>query len=65
VLDAQQLAAVRVGLASDVPGGENAGSTGFEIFIDKHAAIDCQPGLSREVDAGPHADPDDDQLGVD
>ena len=65
VLDAQPLAAVRIGPAGDVPGGENTGGAGFEIFIDEHAAIDCQPGLSREIDAGPHADPDHDQLGVD
>src|SRR6516225_5525186 len=40
VLDAQPLAAVGVGPAGDVAGGENAGRAGVEVFIDDHAAID-------------------------
>src|SRR6516225_7930944 len=64
VLDAQPLAAVGVGPAGDVAGRVNAGHAGFEVFVDHHAAIDREPGVAREIDTRPHADPDNDEFGI-
>jgi hypothetical protein len=50
VLDADALAAVRIGPARDVAGGEDAGGTGLEILVDGDALVGGEAdGLGRAV----------------
>ena len=50
VLDADRLAAVRIGPARDVAGGEDAGRAGLEILVDHDAAVDREPGRLGQLD---------------
>ena len=64
VLDADRLAAVRIGPAGDVAGGEDARRAGLEKRVDHDAAIDGEPRLLGKLEPRPHADAHDDEIGL-
>ena len=55
MLDTYSLAGQPVGPASDVAGGPDARNTGFQIAVDRDAAVD---GGFGERSQWPHADAD-------
>ena len=58
------LAGMRVGPARDVAGGVDAGRARLQKGIDDHAAVDREARLLGQRQARPHADADDDEIGV-
>ncbi len=64
VLDAQPLAAVRIGPAGNISGSKNTRRAGLQIVVDQNSAIDRQAGLRGEIKSGPHADADDDEVRI-
>ncbi len=65
VLDADPLASERIRPARDVACGEHAGRAGLEILVHEDAGVDLEPRRLRDVGHRPHADPDDDEIGID
>ena len=63
VFHAHRFPRVGIGPPRDVAGGEHAGRARFEIGVDLDAAIDGQARALREIERGPHADADDDEIG--
>src|SRR5262245_5309264 len=59
VLDANAVAAVRVGPARDIAGRKDTGHTRLQVRIHRHATIDHEAGLLGKLYAWPHADADD------
>ena len=55
---------MRIGPARDVAGRIDSGNAGFEKLIHRHAAIDRKAGLFGQRQARPHADADDDEIGL-
>jgi hypothetical protein len=45
MLDSNSLSGMRIGPAGGVASGENSGHAGFEVFVDRYATIDGEPGL--------------------
>src|SRR5579863_6683838 len=64
MLDAHGLAGMRVGPAGDVAGGIDAGRARLQKGIDDHAAVDLEARLLGQRQARPHADADNDEIGV-
>src|SRR5665213_630099 len=64
MFDADPLTGKSVRPACDVASREDASDAGLEIFIDDNAAINLEPRLFRQRDRRPHADPDDDEVGL-
>jgi hypothetical protein len=46
------------------PAGPDAGNAGFQICVDSNTPVDCDSGRFGERGQWPHADPDDDEIGV-
>lgn len=65
MLDAKPPAAIGIGPAGNVPGGENIRRAGFEILVDQDPSIHCQSGFFGEVEARPHPDANQHEIGVD
>ena len=65
MLDPDRVAAVRVGPAGDVAGGENVGMAGLQPRIDGDAAVELEPGCFRKRNARLDADADDDEIRLD
>src|SRR5262249_51702764 len=65
VLDANPLAAVRVGPAGNVAGRENVARAGLEELVDYDPVVDGQPGTFAKLGAGAHADAGDDEVSFD
>src|SRR6185295_19334488 len=63
VLDADALAAVRIGPARDVAGGVEAGRAGLEVFVDREALVGGEAGRLGQRQRRAHADADDDEVG--
>src|SRR6185437_1136192 len=64
MFDTNPLTGQSVGPARDVAGGEDAWNAALEVLIDDDTAIDREPGLFRQRECWPHADPDDDEVGL-
>ena len=64
VLDADRLAAVRVGPARDVAGGEDGRRAGLQKRVDRDPAIDREPRLLGELEPRPHAHAHDHEIGL-
>jgi hypothetical protein len=64
MFDANSLAGEPVRPARDVAGSEDALDAGLEVLVDDNAAIDREPRLFRQQDCRPHADPDDNEVGL-
>ena len=64
MFDANSLTGQPVGPARDVAGSEDAWNAALEVLIDDDTAIDREPRLFRQRDCWPHADPDDDEVGL-
>src|SRR5689334_24992940 len=56
MLDANPRAAMRIGPARDVAGGEDTGRGRLEVCVDRHAFVDGKPCLLRQCAARPPAD---------
>ena len=52
MLDANSLASMRIGPARNVAGGKNTRGTGFEIFVNRNAAVDGQTCLFGKSEGG-------------
>jgi hypothetical protein len=65
MLDAESLAATGIGPAGIVPGGENIRRAGFEILVDQDPLIYCESCFLGEVEARPHADANQHEIGLD
>src|SRR6516162_3615609 len=64
MLDANSLATMRIGPASNVAGGKNTRGIGFEIFVHCNATVDCQTGLFGKSEGGSHAHTKHNEIGV-
>src|SRR5262245_8035787 len=64
MLDANRAAAIGVGPASNVAGGEDTRRPGLEIAVNQHATVDGDARLLGELQARAHADPGDDEIGL-
>ena len=64
MLDTYSLTSQRVGPAGYVPDGPDARNIGFQITVDRDAVVDGDSGRFGERGQWPHADADDDQIGV-
>src|SRR6266700_5883304 len=62
MLDANALAAMRIGPARNVARREDARSTRFEIGVDHHTAIYAEPGGFGELGPRPHANADNNEI---
>src|SRR5580693_8074111 len=56
---------MRIRPARDVAGSVDAGRAGLEKAVNGYSAIELEAGLLGQSQAGPHADPDDHQIGLD
>src|SRR5262249_16608666 len=63
MLDPQILAGMGIGPPRDVAGGKDCGHGGLKVFIHCDAAIDLETGALSQLDARPHANADDDDVG--
>src|SRR6516162_6924398 len=63
MLDPQILAGMRIGPARNVAGGKDSRRTGFKVFVHRDAAIDLETGALGQLDARPHPNADDDEVG--
>ena len=54
----------RIRPARDVAGGEDARDAGLEVLVHRDAAVDGEACLFRQGDRRPHADADDDEIGL-
>ena len=64
MFDADALAGVRVGPPRDVAGREDARRAGLEVLVHGDAAVDRQARLLGQADRRPHADAQDDEVGL-
>src|SRR5665213_2804449 len=64
MFDANSLTAQSVRPTRDVAGSEDAWDARLEALIDDNAAINLDPRLFRQRDCRPHANPDDDEVGL-
>ena len=64
VFDTNSLTGQPVRPACDVADSEDAWNAALEVFIDDDTAIDREPRLFRQRDCWPHADPDDNEVGL-
>ena len=55
---------MRIGPARDVAGREDAGRARLQKLVDEYAAIDLQSRLLRKLQARPHANTEDDEIGL-
>src|SRR5215472_10086523 len=65
MLNAQSLAGDGIGPARHVARGKDAGDAGFEVLVDENAAVDLEPRALCQGKARPHADADNDEIGID
>ena len=63
MLDADSLARVSIGEASDVAGGERVGRAGLQVLVDEHSAVYCDASCFSQSDRRAHARTDDHQFG--
>src|SRR5262249_42577514 len=63
MLDPQILAGMGIGPARDVAGGKDSRRTGFKIFVHRDAAIDLETSALGQLDARPHPNAEDDEIG--
>src|SRR6267142_2696606 len=65
VFDPDRGTTVPVRPARDVAGGEHGGRVGFQVLVDRNAAVERQAGTFGQAEARSHANTCDYQVGVD
>ena len=63
VFDPERFPTVRIRPSRDIAGGIDSRRAGLQVCVHDHTAVDREAGLLGKLDARPHADADDDEVG--